>query len=81
MLIFQPGEEKLPGGGRLLCETEYLQKHNVNAIYGLHTDPSQSPGKIATKSGPLMGSPDEFEVEIFGKGGHDAVRMRQSILS
>ncbi len=78
LLVFQPGEEKLPGGGRLLCETGYLQKHGVNAIYGLHTDPSQSPGKIATKSGPLMGSPDEFEIEIFGKGGH-AARPHEAI--
>ncbi|MCR9131452.1 MAG: amidohydrolase [bacterium] len=78
LLVFQPGEEKLPGGGRLLCETEYLQKQKVNAIFGLHTDPSQFPGKIATKSGPLMGSPDEFEVEIFGKGGH-AARPHEAI--
>lgn len=72
LLVFQPGEEKLPGGGKLLCDTGYLQNKKVNAIFGLHTDPSQKPGEIATKAGPLMGSPDEFEVEIFGKGGHAA---------
>jgi amidohydrolase len=72
LLIFQPGEEKLPGGGRLLCETGFLQSKNVQAIYGLHTSPSHKPGTVATRIGPLMGSPDEFEVEIFGKGGHAA---------
>ena len=72
LLVFQPGEEKLPGGGKLLCQTGFLQEQGVDAIYGLHSDPSRAPGTIATKSGPLMGSPDEFEVEIFGKGGHAA---------
>ncbi len=72
LLVFQPGEEKLPGGGRLLCETGFLQDQKVESIYGLHTDPLMEPGQIATKKGPLMGSPDEFEIEIFGKGGHAA---------
>lgn len=78
LLVFQPGEEKLPGGGRLLCETGYLQEKGVQAIYGLHTSPSHKPGTIATRVGPLMGSPDEFEVEIFGKGGH-AARPHEAI--
>lgn len=72
LLVFQPGEEKLPGGGRLLCQTGFLQEQGVQSIYGLHSDPKTEPGKIATKTGPLMGSPDEIEVEIFGKGGHAA---------
>ncbi len=72
LFVFQPGEEKLPGGGKLLCDTGFLQSQNVQAIYGLHTSPTHVPGIIATRKGPLMGSPDEFEVEIFGKGGHAA---------
>ncbi len=72
LLVFQPGEEKLPGGGRLLSETGFLQDQNVQAIYGLHTSPIHKPGTIATKPGPLMAAPDEFEVEIIGKGGHAA---------
>lgn len=72
LLIFQPGEEKLPGGGRLLCETGYLQKKKVDVIYGLHTNPYGSPGEIAVRKGPLMARPDEFKIEIFGKGGHAA---------
>ncbi len=78
LLVFQPGEEKLPGGGRLLCETGFLQDKKVSSIFGLHTSPSHDPGTIAIKSGPLMGSPDEFEVEIFGKGGH-AARPHEAI--
>lgn len=78
LLVFQPGEEKLPGGGKLLCDTGFLQSKNVQAIYGLHTSPTHKPGTIATKEGPLMGSPDEFEIEIFGKGGH-AARPHEAI--
>lgn len=72
LLVFQPGEEKLPGGGRLLCETGYLQEKGVDVIYGLHSSPHYPPGTIAVKEGPFMARPDEFEIEIIGKGGHAA---------
>lgn len=72
LLIFQPGEEKLPGGGRLLCETGYLQEKGVDVIYGLHTYPGLEPGRIALRKGPLMARPDEFEIEVIGEGGHAA---------
>ncbi|MEX1011648.1 MAG: amidohydrolase [Balneolaceae bacterium] len=72
VLIFQPAEEKLPGGGRLLCETGYLQKAGVEAIYGLHTSPYHKTGTVAFREGPLMARPDEFEIELVGKGGHAA---------
>lgn len=72
LLVFQPGEEKLPGGGRLLCETGYLQEHGVDVIYGLHTNPQMAPGQIGVRKGPLMARPDEFEIEIIGRGGHAA---------
>ena len=72
LLIFQPGEEKLPGGGRLLCETGFLQNMGVTAIYGLHTSPEIEPGKIGIRKGELMARPDEIEIDIFGVGGHAA---------
>lgn len=72
LLVFQPGEEKLPGGGRLLCETGYLQDKGVDVIYGLHTSPKLAPGQIGIRKGPLMARPDEFEITITGKGGHAA---------
>ncbi len=72
LLIFQPGEEKLPGGGRMLCETGYLQDKGVDVIYGLHSSPDYEPGTIATRKGPLMARPDEFRIEIQGTGGHAA---------
>ena len=72
LLVFQPGEEKLPGGARMLCETGYLQDKGVDVIYGLHTKPDLEPGKIALRKGPLMARPDEFRIEIIGEGGHAA---------
>jgi len=78
LLVFQPGEEKLPGGGKLLCETGFLQSKNVDAIYGLHTSPSHKPGTVATKVGEFMASPDEIDIVITGKGGH-AARAHEAV--
>ena len=72
LLIFQPAEEKLPGGAGLLCGTGILQELGVEEIYGLHTSPDFRPGQIATKSGPFMACTSEFELEIIGRGGHAA---------
>lgn len=72
VLIFQPGEERLPGGARLICESGILEDLGVQEIYGLHTDPNLEPGKIGIRHGRLMAKPDEFAVKIRGKGGHAA---------
>lgn len=72
ILIFQPAEEKLPGGGRLLCETGLLQSLGVHEIFGLHTDPRLSPGQIGIREGAFMARPDEFSIIVKGKGGHAA---------
>lgn len=72
VLIFQAGEEKLPGGGRLLSENGILQELGVNEIYGLHTDPRFKPGEVGIRPGPFMARPDEFEITIIGQGGHAA---------
>lgn len=72
VLVFQPGEEKLPGGGRLLSETGFLQDLGVQRIYGMHTSPDFKPGQIASRPGPLMANTVEFEITLEGKGGHAA---------
>lgn len=72
VLIFQAGEEKLPGGGRMLTESGFLQKKGIQKIFGMHTNPNFSPGEVAVKSGPFMACTVEFEVEIKGRGGHAA---------
>ncbi|MEO9887807.1 MAG: amidohydrolase, partial [Balneola sp.] len=78
LLVFQPGEEKLPGGGKLLCNTGFLQSKNVDAIYGLHTSPSHQPGTAAIRVGEFMASPDEIDIVITGKGGH-AARAHEAV--
>ncbi len=72
VLIFQPAEEKLPGGGNLLVQTGILERLGVQTIYGLHTYPGLPAGHVAVKSGPLMASTNEIEICIFGRGGHAA---------
>ncbi len=72
VLVFQPAEEKLPGGGRMVRESGVLQKHGVEEIYGLHMNPAYAPGQIAVKPGPFMACTVEFEIEVIGKGGHAA---------
>lgn len=72
VLIFQPAEEKLPGGGRLLCESGLLHELGVQAIYGLHSSPAHAPGTIGVIKGRAMARPDEFHLSIIGNGGHAA---------
>lgn len=72
VLVFQAGEENSPGGASLLMKTGLLQKLGVRQIYGLHVHPLLKPGLITVKEGPLMASPNEFTIEITGKGGHAA---------
>ena len=76
VLVFQPGEEKPPGGARLLMETGLLQKLGVQAIYGLHAYPYAGVGEIALIKGPMMARPDEFELTVHGKGGHAAIPQK-----
>ena len=71
--IFQPAEEMLPGGARLMIEDGILEHPAVNAIISLHTDPLTESGKIAIRGGPLMASADIFTIGVTGDGGHGAL--------
>jgi amidohydrolase len=70
LLIFQPAEEFLPGGAKLILETGLIQKHNPIAIFGEHINPELNVGQFAVKSGHLMASTDELHITINGKGSH-----------
>lgn len=72
-LIFQPGEEKLPGGASLMIAEGVLENPKVNAILGQHVMPLLPVGKIGFRSGLYMASTDELYVTIKGKGGHGAM--------
>ncbi len=71
-LIFQPGEEKNPGGASLLIKEDVLENPRPGAIFGLHVHPSLECGKLGFKEGKVMASADELYFTIKGKGGHAA---------
>jgi amidohydrolase len=71
-LIFQPGEEKLPGGASLMIKENVLKKPEVNNIIGQHVMPFLPAGKVGFRGGLYMASTDELYVKVIGKGGHGA---------
>ncbi|HOU46248.1 MAG TPA: M20 family metallopeptidase [Chitinophagales bacterium] len=72
-LIFQPAEEKLPGGASILIKEGVLENPKVESIYGQHVLPQLETGKVAFKSGIAMASCDEIFITVKGKGGHGAM--------
>ena len=72
-LIFQPGEEKLPGGAKLMIESGVLENPKVEQIFALHVFPELEAGKVGLKAGMYMASCDELYFTINGKGGHAAM--------
>lgn len=72
-LIFQPGEEKLPGGASLMIEEGVLTNPVPEAIFGQHVMPFIETGKVGFRSGIYMASTDEIYLTVKGKGGHGAM--------
>ncbi|CAF3413567.1 unnamed protein product [Rotaria sp. Silwood2] len=72
-LIFQPAEEKLPGGASIMIKDGVLENPKVETIFGQHVLPQLETGKVAFKSGIAMASCDEIYITVHGKGGHGAV--------
>jgi amidohydrolase len=71
--IFQPGEEKLPGGASLLIKEGVLKNPEPNSIFGQHVAPQLISGKVGFRSGMYMASADELYLTVTGKGGHAAL--------
>lgn len=71
-LIFQPAEEKAPGGASLMIAEGVLQNPDVSGIIGQHVAPNIEVGKIGFREGMYMASTDEVYLKIIGKGGHGA---------
>jgi amidohydrolase len=72
-LIFQPGEEKLPGGASMLISEGVLQNPAPKTIIGQHVFPSMEVGKVGIREGLYMASADEIYMEVIGRGGHAAM--------
>ena len=71
-LIFQPGEEKLPGGASLMIKDGVLNNPSPQAVIGQHVSPMVEVGKVAIRKGKFMASMDEISIKVSGKGGHGA---------
>lgn len=69
-LIFQPGEEKLPGGASLMIKEGVL--NDVDLIIGQHVYPDLPYGEVGFHAGPYMASSDEVNITVKGRGGHAA---------
>lgn len=72
-LIFQPAEERLPGGASIMIKEGVLENPTVEAIVGQHVLPQLEVGKVAYRTGISMASCDEIFMTVKGKGGHGAV--------
>jgi amidohydrolase len=75
-LIFQPGEEKLPGGASLMIKAGALDNPRPDGILGQHVFPELAAGKVGFRSGKYMASADEIYLKVIGKGGHAAMPDR-----
>ncbi len=71
-LIFQPGEEKNPGGASIMIKEGVLQNPTPSSIIGQHVFPLLPVGKIGFREGKYMASSDEIYLKVIGKGGHGA---------
>jgi len=71
-LIFQPGEERLPGGASIMIAEGVLENPQVDTILGQHVMPLIEAGKVGFRKGLYMASADEIYITVNGKGGHGA---------
>jgi amidohydrolase len=69
--IFQPGEEKNPGGASLMIKEGVLEPKPASII-GQHVMPLIPAGKVGFREGMYMASSDEIYLKVIGKGGHGA---------
>ena len=81
-IIFQPAEEKFPGGASVLIKEGILQNPAPDIILAQHVFPELEAGKLGFKEGPFMASADEIYITVTGRGGHGAMphKTRDTIL-
>jgi len=73
LLIFQPAEEKLPGGAHMMIAEGALNDPKPSLIIGQHVMPRLTAGKVGYRPGMYMASSDEIYITVKGKGGHGAM--------
>ncbi|MCK5134328.1 MAG: amidohydrolase [Bacteroidales bacterium] len=73
LFIFQPGEEKVPGGAKLMLEAGIFDGKLPDMIIAQHVLPDMEAGHVGFKPGIYMASSDEIYITVNGKGGHGAL--------
>jgi amidohydrolase len=73
LFVFQPGEEKIPGGAKLMLEEGVFKETPPDLIIAQHVFPDMESGKVGFKAGRYMASSDEIYITVRGKGGHGAL--------
>ncbi|WP_409347272.1 M20 family metallopeptidase [Paenibacillus sp. MBLB4367] len=71
-LMFQPSEEKHPGGAKPMIAEGILANPQVDAAIGIHTNPYLPAGTFGLKDGCILANADRFYIQLIGKGGHAA---------
>ena len=71
VFLFQPSEERIPGGAKLMIEEGALE--DVDAIFGLHLWQLLATGDVGLVKGAMMAQPDKFTIRVRGKGGHGSM--------
>lgn len=71
-IMFQPAEEKPPGGALTMIEEGILQNPRVDAVIGIHTNPYLPAGQFGLKDGYILAASDRIFITLIGKGGHAA---------
>ncbi len=74
-IVFQPGEEQLPGGASIMIKDGAIKNAKKSVIFGQHVHPPLEVGKVGFYPGEYMASADEIYIEIIGRGGHAALPL------
>jgi len=78
LFIFQPAEEKAPGGAAPMIEAGLLRDYRPSMIFGIHCFPHIRSGNVALRSGSLMAAADELYITVDGQGGHASAPHKAS---
>jgi len=73
LLIFESGEEQLPGGANAILHSDFFNRHKPDAMLALHVLPELKAGQAGLAEGRYMASGDEIHLTVKGKGGHAAL--------